>query len=83
MPLPVRVPQTPIWGEPVRGFYTDPRQFVTWGTVIHRGRSVAIGTSEVFDASGKKVAIATGSSVILPGRPALSCPGTGTTARSV
>jgi hypothetical protein len=38
--------------------------------VIHRGRSVAIGTSEVFDANGKKVAVATGSSVILPGRPA-------------
>jgi hypothetical protein len=31
---------------------------------------VAIGTSEVFDADGKKVAVATGSAVILPGRPA-------------
>jgi hypothetical protein len=38
--------------------------------VIHRGRSIAIGTSEVFDADGKKVAVATGSSVIMPGRPA-------------
>jgi len=39
-------------------------------TVIHRGRSMAIGTSEVFDADGKKVAVATGSAVLLPGRPA-------------
>ena len=38
--------------------------------MIHRGRSMAIGTSEVFDADGKKVAVATGSAVILPGLPA-------------
>jgi hypothetical protein len=31
---------------------------------------MAVGTSEVFDADGKKVAVATGSAVILPGRPA-------------
>ena len=48
----------------------DGRDLVARGTVIHRGRSVAIGTSEVFDANGKKVAVATGSAVILPGRPA-------------
>jgi uncharacterized protein (TIGR00369 family) len=48
----------------------DGRHLVARGTVIHRGRSIAIGTSEVFDADGKKVAVATGSSVILPGRPA-------------
>jgi hypothetical protein len=43
---------------------------------------VAIGTSEVLDADGKKVAVATGSSVVLPGRPAtvtteLALPGPG------
>jgi uncharacterized protein (TIGR00369 family) len=48
----------------------DGRDLVARGTVIHRGRSMTIGTSEVFDADGKKVAVATGSSVILPGRPA-------------
>ena len=48
----------------------DGRDLVARGTVIHRGRSIAIGTSEVFGADGKKVAVATGSSVILPGRPA-------------
>jgi uncharacterized protein (TIGR00369 family) len=48
----------------------DGRDLTARGTVIHRGRSIAIGTSEVFDAGGKKVAVATGSAVILPGRPA-------------
>jgi len=48
----------------------DGRDLRARGTVIHRGRSVAIGTSEVFDSGGKKVAVATGSAVILPGRPA-------------
>ena len=48
----------------------DGRDLVARGTVIHRGRSMAIGTSEVFGANGKKVAVATGSAVILPGRPA-------------
>jgi uncharacterized protein (TIGR00369 family) len=48
----------------------DGRDLVARGTVIHRGRSMAIATSDVFDADGKKVAVATGSAVILPGRPA-------------
>jgi uncharacterized protein (TIGR00369 family) len=48
----------------------DGRELMARGTVIHRGRSIAIGTSDVFDADGKKVAVATGSSLILPGRPA-------------
>ena len=42
------------------------RDLVAQGTVIHRSRSVAIGTSQVFDADGKKVAVATGSALILP-----------------
>jgi uncharacterized protein (TIGR00369 family) len=48
----------------------DGRDLLARGTVIHRGRTIAIGTSEVFDADGKKVAVATGSAVIMPGRPA-------------
>jgi uncharacterized protein (TIGR00369 family) len=46
------------------------RDLVAEGAVIHRGRRVAIGTSEVFDADGKKVAVASGSALVLPGRPA-------------
>ena len=48
----------------------DGRDLVARGTVMHRGRSMAIGASDVFNADGKKVAVATGSAVILPGRPA-------------
>ena len=48
----------------------DGRDLEAHGTVIHRSRSVAIGTSQVFDADGKKVAVASGSALILPGRPA-------------
>ena len=48
----------------------DGRDLTAEGTVAHRGRSVAIGTSKVFDADGKMVALATGSAVFLPGRPA-------------
>jgi acyl-coenzyme A thioesterase PaaI-like protein len=48
----------------------DGRDLVARGTVIHRGRSRAVGTSDVFDADGNKAAVATGSAVILPGRPA-------------
>ncbi len=48
----------------------DGRDLVARGTIIHRGRQVAIGTSDVFDADGKKVAVATGSAVIVSDRPA-------------
>jgi uncharacterized protein (TIGR00369 family) len=54
----------------LRPVVPDGRELVAEGTIIHRGRSVAIGTSHVFDADGKKVAVANGSSLILPGRPA-------------
>ena len=48
----------------------DGRDLIAHGIVTHRGRSVVIGTSQVFDADGKKVAVATSSALLLPGRPA-------------
>jgi uncharacterized protein (TIGR00369 family) len=36
--------------------------------VVHRGRSVAVGTCELLDPSGKLAAVASGTSLILPGR---------------
>ena len=39
------------------------------GRVIHRGKTVVIATSEVVDGQGKRVAVATGSSMVMPGRP--------------
>jgi uncharacterized protein (TIGR00369 family) len=54
----------------LRAVAPNGRDLVAEGAVIHRGRTVAIGTSEVFDADGKKVAVASGSALVLPGRPA-------------
>jgi acyl-coenzyme A thioesterase PaaI-like protein len=48
----------------------DGRELRARGAVVHRGRTVAIATSEVVDADGRPVAMATGSAVMLPGRPA-------------
>jgi uncharacterized protein (TIGR00369 family) len=48
----------------------DGRNLVARGTVIHRGRQVAVASSEVTDADGRRVAVAMGSAMILPGRPA-------------
>jgi uncharacterized protein (TIGR00369 family) len=54
----------------LRPVVPDGRDLVAQGTVTHRGRSVVIATSEVLDADGKKVAVASGSALLLPGRPA-------------
>jgi uncharacterized protein (TIGR00369 family) len=40
---------------------------VARGRVIHRGKKVAVTTAEMLDPTGKKVAVATGSTMIVPG----------------
>jgi uncharacterized protein (TIGR00369 family) len=47
----------------------DGKDLVATGRVVHRGRTLAIATSEVFDAEGRKVALATGSTRMLPDTP--------------
>jgi acyl-coenzyme A thioesterase PaaI-like protein len=37
---------------------------------MHRGRRTAVATSEVRDADDRLIALATGSAMLLPGRPA-------------
>ncbi|MBJ7597699.1 PaaI family thioesterase [Candidatus Nephthysia bennettiae] len=54
----------------VRPVMPDGRDLRARGTVVHRGRTVAVATSEVLDADGRQVAVATGSGLLLPGRPA-------------
>ena len=49
----------------------DSRDLTAVSRVVHRGRQLCIGTSEVTNADGKVVAMATGSAMILPGRPAM------------
>ena len=48
----------------------DGRELVCRGTVVHRGRTMALASSEIRNADDKPVAVATGSAMILPGRPA-------------
>ena len=48
----------------------DGRELVSRSTVVHRGRTMAVANAEVVNADGKAVALATGSAMILPGRPA-------------
>lgn len=52
---------------PVQG---DGRELVAIGRVEHAGRTLAIANAELFDADERRVAIATGSSMFLPGHPA-------------
>jgi uncharacterized protein (TIGR00369 family) len=38
-------------------------------TVVHRGRSMAVATAEVTNEGGKRIALASSSNMLLPGRP--------------
>jgi uncharacterized protein (TIGR00369 family) len=48
----------------------DGRDLVARGTMIHRGRTISVANAEVRNADDKPVALATGSAMILEGRPA-------------
>jgi uncharacterized protein (TIGR00369 family) len=54
----------------LRPVLPDGRELISRGRVTHSGRSIAVANSEVHNADGKTVALATGSARILPGRPA-------------
>jgi len=49
---------------------SDGREATARGTVYHAGRRIAVAHAAVHDADGKRVALATGSAMILPGRTA-------------
>ena len=53
----------------------DGRDLVVRAAIVHRGRTIAVATADVENADGKRVAIATGSSMYLPGRPWAAAPG--------
>lgn len=48
----------------------DGRELVARGRVRHSGRSIAVAEAEVLNADNKTVALATGSAMVLAGRPA-------------
>jgi uncharacterized protein (TIGR00369 family) len=54
----------------LRPVLPDMRDLTAEGEVIHRGRSISVASSRVMNADGKPVALATGSAMFLPGRPA-------------
>lgn len=47
----------------------DGREVVARATVIHRGRTITVTTAEMEDADGKRLAVATSSAMLMPGRP--------------
>ncbi|HZD78717.1 MAG TPA: PaaI family thioesterase [Actinomycetota bacterium] len=53
----------------LRPVTADGRDLVARGTVVHRGRRIVVATATVEDADGKRLAMATGSAMILPARP--------------
>ncbi len=47
----------------------DGRDLTARARVVHRGRRIAVVTADVEDADGRRVAMATSSAMLLPGRP--------------
>jgi uncharacterized protein (TIGR00369 family) len=54
----------------LRPLAADGRRAMARGRVLHSGRRIAVANAEVLDADGKPMAVATGSAMVLPGRPA-------------
>jgi uncharacterized protein (TIGR00369 family) len=54
----------------LRPVFPDGRDLTAEAEVIHRGRQIAVTSCRITNADGKPVALATGSAMYLPGRPA-------------
>jgi uncharacterized protein (TIGR00369 family) len=54
----------------LRPVLPDGRDLTARARVVHRGRTLAIANTELTNADGNTVALATGSAMYLPGRPA-------------
>ena len=55
----------------LRPVQPDGRELLAHGRVRHAGRTIAIAEAEVLNADGKPAALATGSAMMLPDRPAV------------
>ena len=53
----------------LRPVFPDDGELLASARVIHRGRSIAVASAELHK-DGRRVALATGSAMYLPGRPA-------------
>jgi uncharacterized protein (TIGR00369 family) len=54
----------------VRPVFPDGEDLLAKARVLHSGRTIAISSAELVNSEGKTVALATGSTMYLPGRPA-------------
>ena len=54
----------------LRPVFPDGNDLVARARILHRGRTLVIAAAEITNSEGKQVALATGSSMYLPGRPA-------------
>ena len=54
----------------LRPVFPDGNDLTARARILHRGRTLVIAAAEIINAEGKQVALATGSSMYLPGRPA-------------
>src|SRR4051812_40539578 len=54
----------------LRPVFPDGNDLTARARILHRGRTLLVAAAEITNADGKQVALATGSSMYLPGRPA-------------
>jgi uncharacterized protein (TIGR00369 family) len=54
----------------LRPVFPDGNELTARARILHQGRTLVIAAAELTNAEGKQVALATGSSMYLPGRPA-------------
>ncbi len=54
----------------LRPVHADGGELIARAEVVNKGRTLAIARAEITNAEGNRVALATGSSIYLPGRPA-------------
>ena len=54
----------------LRPVFPDGKDLTARARILHQGRTLVIVAAEITNAEGKQVALATGSSMYLPGRPA-------------
>jgi uncharacterized protein (TIGR00369 family) len=53
----------------VRPVLPDGGLMTARAVLVHRGRSMVVATAELFNAEGKRIALASSSAMLLPGRP--------------
>jgi uncharacterized protein (TIGR00369 family) len=53
----------------IRPVFPDGNPITAIGKVVHRGKTLAVANAELRNEEGKVVAVATGSTLILPDRP--------------